>query len=438
MRGGKCWFAIESKSFEVSVEEVRGKLKGTIVDRSRGFSSWIRFGDLSLRNLLEGFEECCRKEKEGRWGDGSVVELELDSLRKWEERFWNLKKDMKVMKLGGTFFLLEFEDEEEAERVLKRGMRHYKDKLLHLSAGEGKGDGDKTAKIIDGLLGFEKGNGEKEGGQGSALREDERCRPILFGRQDSSVRQRSGIRIQIRKGSEEVEGAPGKVSPTEPCLMEEASRILRRVMGSFLIREGKDGKAKEEREMWSHGDNCLAKFYHCLGMPAEGFEGEILKLLNRMKERRERFERVSGKKRKGQRSFRFDRELKKLEYSGCGDVVFGQQGVTNGGDGGGQIFSLLSLQELMWSEPWCIAGDFNMIRFPSEHSRGGRLFSAMRRFSEVIEELELRDLPLQGGLFTWSGGFNNRLKLELISFSFLKIGKFIFRGAFKLFWLSRF
>ena len=66
MRGGKCWFAIESKSFEVSVEEVRGKLKGTIVDRSRGFSSWIRFGDLSLRNLLEGFEECCRKEKEGR------------------------------------------------------------------------------------------------------------------------------------------------------------------------------------------------------------------------------------------------------------------------------------------------------------------------------------------------------------------------------------
>ena len=86
--------------------------------------------------------------------------------------------------------------------------------------------------------------------------------------------------------------------------------------GSFLIREGKDGKAKEEREdveSWRY--NCLAKFYHCLGMPAEGFEGEILKLLNRNKERRERFERVSEKKRKGQSSFRFDPELKKLEYS---------------------------------------------------------------------------------------------------------------------------
>ncbi|RVW99126.1 hypothetical protein CK203_019083 [Vitis vinifera] len=63
MRGGKRWFAIESKSFEVSVEEVRGKIRGTIVERSRGLSSWIRFGVTSLRNFLEGLEECCREER---------------------------------------------------------------------------------------------------------------------------------------------------------------------------------------------------------------------------------------------------------------------------------------------------------------------------------------------------------------------------------------
>ena len=66
MRGGKCWFAIESKTFEVSLEEVRGKLRGTIVERSRGFSSWIKFGVTSLRKFLEGLEECYREEKKGR------------------------------------------------------------------------------------------------------------------------------------------------------------------------------------------------------------------------------------------------------------------------------------------------------------------------------------------------------------------------------------
>ena len=44
--------------------------------------------------------------------------------------------------------------------------------------------------------------------------------------------------------------------------------------------------------------------------------------------------------------------------------------------------------------PWCVGGDFNMIRFPRECSRGGRLSSTMRRFLKVLEELELRDIPL--------------------------------------------
>ena len=69
----------------------------------------------------------------------------------------------------------------------------------------------------------------------------------------------------------------------------------------------------------------------------------------------------------------------------------------------------------LWTDPWC-GGDFNVIRFPSERSREGRISASMRRFSEVIDELALRDLPLQGGPFTWNGGLNGQSMSRLDRF----------------------
>ena len=56
----------------------------------------------------------------------------------------------------------------------------------------------------------------------------------------------------------------------------------------------------------------------------------------------------------------------------------------------------------MWGE------DFNMVGYPEERSREGGFSTLMRRFSKVVEDLELRDFPLQGGPFTWRGGLNNQ------------------------------
>ena len=40
----------------------------------------------------------------------------------------------------------------------------------------------------------------------------------------------------------------------------------------------------------------------------------------------------------------------------------------------------------------------------------------MRKFSQIIDELELKDLPLKGGSFTWRGGSNNQRMARLDRF----------------------
>ena len=54
-----------------------------------------------------------------------------------------------------------------------------------------------------------------------------------------------------------------------------------------------------------------------------------------------------------------------------------------------------------------------MVLSPNERNKGGRFSHSMRRFSEVMNELGLRDLPLQGGPFTWRGGLNNQCMSRL-------------------------
>ena len=58
-------------------------------------------------------------------------------------------------------------------------------------------------------------------------------------------------------------------------------------------------------------------------MPTEGFKGEILTLLKRLKERKDKKGKLDGRKRKKLELSRFERELRKLEctvnYIGGGE-----------------------------------------------------------------------------------------------------------------------
>ncbi|RVW60548.1 hypothetical protein CK203_061456 [Vitis vinifera] len=62
----------------------------------------------------------------------------------------------------------------------------------------------------------------------------------------------------------------------------------------------------------------------------------------------------------------------------------------------------------LWEEPWCLGGTSMFILSQRERSRQGRLSGAMRSFAQTVDDLELIDLPMQGGIATWSGGRNNQ------------------------------
>ena len=81
-----------------------------------------------------------------------------------------------------------------------------------------------------------------------------------------------------------------------------------------MAREGVGGEFEEllqdlEGKGCRWDDSCLARFNKFLGFSTEGFEGEILNLLLRTKRRREQNNKGTTV------STKFDREMKKLEWS---------------------------------------------------------------------------------------------------------------------------
>ncbi|RVW41827.1 hypothetical protein CK203_108407 [Vitis vinifera] len=158
--------------------------------------------------------------------------------------------------------------------------------------------------------------------------------------------------------------------------MRGRSLWLKKVLGGEFVELLQD--LEEKGCQWD--DSCLARFNKFLGFSMEGFEGD--------------------------QNSRYNPGV--VHSFGVGRFLGWGAVSARGAAGGVVVFWDNRVLELV--------GDFNVIRFPNERSREGRMSGSMRRFSEVIDELALRDLPFQGGPFTWSGGLNGLSRSRLDRF----------------------
>uniref|UniRef100_A0A2N9HG92 Endonuclease/exonuclease/phosphatase domain-containing protein n=1 Tax=Fagus sylvatica TaxID=28930 RepID=A0A2N9HG92_FAGSY len=90
-----------------------------------------------------------------------------------------------------------------------------------------------------------------------------------------------------------------------------------------------------------------------------------------------------------------------FEWVGTG--VYGP----NRDDSRSELWAELVEVRNQWSQPWCIFGDFNVVRFPSERRGCVRVTPAMEEFSDFIDGFNLIDLPLNGGMYSWCNGAAN-------------------------------
>ncbi|RVW97163.1 hypothetical protein CK203_030079 [Vitis vinifera] len=175
-----------NQHMEYSSPMVSGKKqRGIIVERSRGFTSWIRFGNpawagcwrvwrlavgvstmfcggfgsketllgvpgseykrSSKRKKARGGSvdstgrRRCGERKEfldsclvGRWGETEMTDADLRDMEKWGKHHWKLQGEMRIARIGGCCCLFVFESKAEANNVLQRGFRRFKESVIHL------------------------------------------------------------------------------------------------------------------------------------------------------------------------------------------------------------------------------------------------------------------------------------------------------------------
>ncbi|RVW29483.1 hypothetical protein CK203_093717 [Vitis vinifera] len=494
-----------------------GKAKNSYVDavktraRRLGEPVWLQLGEEDVLSGRKMLDWCLV----GRWGESPVSAPDLSALGRWGKYHWNLK-GVKFARLGGPFILIEFENKAEADKVLLRGFRCFKDLFLHLERGFVAVDENtatfkelqwarllvKSKRVLEVILVIRNGLGkeqevkDEEGGVSRAgynvehiqsheqsakvtvpCESGEDCcrkdREALFS--DSMLAREAeaetvrGRLLSVWEGvsknwpAAQVNSPLGRDlemnverRPNEEGLFDAALKNLLKGMSrcglwetdgdvlgiqlgssppalnlTELTDEALMEEASKDTTSYPRALFLLGKWISLLllfflggmgmiladgreaevsgfsGMANEAVEEEIKDVSERafqevMEEGNEAEGKLDGRKKKKLESSKFERELRKLEWT---------VNYIGGGGEGGIVFSGLDedlyaflewvygptmrrdrecfWDELgaikgLWNGPWCVARDFNAILSPDECSRGGSLNSNMKRLDRFL------------------------------------------------------
>ena len=105
-----------------------------LVYRKLGEAAWLQLGEEDVARGRERLDRCLV----GRWGETLVSLPDLCALESWGKDHWKFKGGVKLARMGGPFILIEFENKAEANKVLLRGFRCFKDSILHLERWDPK------------------------------------------------------------------------------------------------------------------------------------------------------------------------------------------------------------------------------------------------------------------------------------------------------------
>ncbi|KAL6315481.1 hypothetical protein AAG906_000775 [Vitis piasezkii] len=123
-----------------TVGESEGKAQKSYVDvvKSRekkvGETLWLQLGEKDISSERKLMDRCLV----GSWGHTPLSDLDMYALESWGRTRWNIKGGLKFARIGGPLLLIEFENKDEAYKVLLRGNRWFKESTLHLDRWDPK------------------------------------------------------------------------------------------------------------------------------------------------------------------------------------------------------------------------------------------------------------------------------------------------------------